>query len=153
FVGFVAALVAIRSTARIAHTDRINVNSWETYRAYNSNPVRAGRALAQQILHDTKGKGLPTYEEYLRYFGHPSTTSVTPGAPANSPASAERQAQRQYLHDLAAFYHQTGTLLAQGHLDREFTLLIVGPGLEDRWPVMQPLAGYYERPVPAGWSG
>jgi hypothetical protein len=151
--GFVVALFAILSTSRIARIDRVGVNSWEIYRAYNSAPVRAGRDIAQRILNDTGGTGLPTYDDYKRYFGTVFSTSsdgnVAPSPRSSAlaePGTRSVSAERQHLHDLAAFYHQTGTLLARGQLDPDFTLTLVGPGLEDRWPVLRPMASYYERP-------
>jgi hypothetical protein len=136
--GFVLSAIALVVSLRSAYTDRVSSNSWEIYRAYNSAAVRAGRAIALHLAQDTRGRGLPTYAEYRAYFGldaAPTSSTDQVGA---------LQADRQHLHDLAAFYHQTGVLLTKRHLDRDFTLLLVGPGLEDRWTVLYPLAGYYE---------
>ena len=142
-VSIALSLLALYVSLRSAHTDRINMNSWETYRAFNSPPVRLGRALALRIKHDTDMCGLPTYDDYRRYFG------ISTDAELPDDIVQQRRVERQHLHDLAAFFHQTGVLLAKGRLDREFTLLIIGPALEDRWPVLKPMAGYYED-VPYG---
>lgn len=130
-------MIALFILMRVARNDLINSNSWQTYESYNSDVTREGRAYTLRLLRETGGKGLPTYAEYRAYFGLDE-------APP-SEATARRQRERQHLHDLGNFYHQTGVLLWQGRLNRDFTLLLVGPGLEDRWAVMRPLADYYRR--------
>ncbi len=59
--------------------------------------------------------------------------------------SPERVKQRKYFHDLAAFYHNTGLLLARRRLDKDFTLSLVGPGLADRWMVFQAVSQFRSR--------
>lgn len=138
-VSIALSVVALAISWRTAHTDLVNLNSWETYRTYNGKDVRRGRVLALRILRDTGGRGLPTRADYREYF-----KLDTPEQTADEP-TRKRQQERQYLHDLAAFYHQTGVLLRQHRLDRDFTLLLVGPGLADRWALLEPLASYYEQ--------
>jgi hypothetical protein len=137
-VGLVVGVVALIISLRTAYTDRISSNSWEVYHAYHGKDVRRGRALALRIKRETNGMGLPTYAAYQAYFG------LDTAAGLSEELKAERLRERQHLHDLATFYHQTGLLLKKRHLDEDFTLLLVGPGLDDRWAIMQPLAGYYE---------
>lgn len=137
-LGLVVGAIALVVSLRTAYTDRISSNSWEVYHAYHGKDVRRGRALALRIKRETTGEGLPTYAAYRAYF------ELDPDSELSEDAKVERQRERQYLHDLATFYHQTGLLLKKGHLDEDFTLLLVGPGLDDRWSIMQPLAGYYE---------
>jgi hypothetical protein len=143
------SIIALVVSSLSAYVDRINTNSWETYQAYNSDGVRAGRALAQKILKDTEGVGLPTHEAYDHYFGLDikAAQPPLPGLPSEPVAAdsplAQLQESRQHLHDLAAFYHQTGELLRRRRLDEGFTMALVGPGLHDRWKALEPIASYY----------
>lgn len=138
--GIIFSLIALVVSLHDSRSDRINLNSWETYRAYNSEEVRHGRSLSLKVLRDTAGRGFESYSDYAEYFGI-LPTSLTH---ATAFASAVPSQERQYLHDLAAFYHQTGVLLTKNRLDRDFTLLLVGPGLEDRWNVYRQFAYFYE---------
>ncbi len=127
------SIAAITLSLRGEHVDRINSNTWETYRAYNDPDVRKGRALTLQMLRDPTFQGFATYDSYKNYF------SLPPYGDGTSTHSLGRQS----LHDLAAFYHQTGVLLQQRRLDKDFTLLLVGPGLADRWLIFKDMARLY----------
>jgi hypothetical protein len=138
-ISIILSIAALSFSLQDAQRSRVNSNSWETYQAYNSDAVRRGRELARKVMHDTHQNGFATYEEYRKYF------NINEDKPDDQQSS-----QRQWLHDLAAFYHQTGVLLHQGRLDRDFTLLMVGPGLEERWPVVQSISRLYEKDAPDG---
>jgi len=127
------SVVALFFSLKDSRQDRINSNSWEIYKAYNSEPVRKGRDLSLKILNDTKNMGFATHTDYMDYF---QTHAFS--------ASLGQVVERQYLHDLAAFYHQTGILLKNGLLNRDLTLLIVGFGLEDRWNLFRNFGEFFE---------
>jgi hypothetical protein len=136
-VSIVFSFAAVWFSLRDSYRDRINLNSWETYRAYNEANVREGRDLALAILRATNNRGFSTYENYATYF------KLAVALDEESEAVRALRKQRQYLHDLAAFYHETGLLLSRNQLDRDFTLLLIGPGLEDRWNVLRNFGEFY----------
>jgi hypothetical protein len=137
FISIILSFAAVWYSLRDSYHDRVNLNSWETYRAYNEPNVREGRELALTILRTTNYRGLATYEDYANYF------NLAAGPDEDSEALRNVRKQRQYLHDLAAFYHETGLLLSRNQLDRDFTLLLIGPGLEDRWNVLRNFGDFY----------
>jgi hypothetical protein len=149
-LSLIIAGMALYISWRTSRNDRINLNSWETYRAYNTEEVRHGRAIARQVLHDTDGRGYPTYDEYREHF-YPA-----PGVGIADQEAAARRREAQHLHDLLAFYHQVGLLFQKGELNKDFTLLLVGPGLHERWKFVKQFASYHENdksPEPYPYGG
>jgi hypothetical protein len=125
------SLIAVYSAFTISRHDQVNANSWETYRSYNSEEVRRGRAVTTRILKTTNKKGFATRQDYEEYFG------------SYPELGTEQYKDRQAYHDLASFYHHTGLLLARKRLDRDFTLSLVGSGLKDRWPLYEAIETFY----------
>jgi hypothetical protein len=129
FAGIIIAIFALVSSWQTAHFDRVNTNTWSTYEFHNSPDVREGRMLARAIMRDTSNQGFRNIEEYKKYFQLDGTQT--------------KELPDQKLHDLAAFYHQTGILLSQNRLDRDFTFSMVGEGLHDRWPVIGKMPEFF----------
>src|SRR6185437_4983440 len=125
-IGIVLSITAIFLAINAARKDRARSNSWETYHSFQSEEVKNGRDAARKVLRTTGGKGFESKADFDAYF------SQTGNA-----------ADRQKFHDLAAFYHQIGVLLKERKLDKEFTLLFIGPGLRDRWNVFQAVGTFY----------
>jgi len=123
-ISLLVSLGALLIAVTISRREQVNDNSWETYKSYNSPEVRKGRALTFSIVQQHQEfANRKDYEAYFEQDAH--------------------KEQRQYYHDLAAFYHQTGLLLAQKFLDANFTLSLVGPGLEDRWNLFRSISTFY----------
>jgi len=139
-ISIVVSSGALFVTWRAAYSDRINTNTWQTYETYNSELVRNGRVATRQALRDTNEQGFADYIAYRQYFYLDAPT----GAPEE--VVRERRKQEQHVHDLLAFYHQVGLLFQKGHLDKDFTLLLVGAPLYDRWKILAPIPGYFEEP-------
>src|SRR5437588_10274682 len=109
--------VALYVSTRDADRDRINANSWETYKSYNKGSIRRGRSVARRMLNDPKGKDFRAYVDWRAYFQLD-----------NPDAQTESQRDEQAVLDLATFYHQTGLLLTKQLLDEDFTMLLIGDG-------------------------
>lgn len=131
---------ALFVTWRAAYSDRINTNTWETYETYNSELVRNGRAAARTALKDVGAAGFADFATYRRYFHLDDPPEST------DKISLTRRQQEQHLHDLLAFYHQVGLLLQKGRLDKDFTLLLLGAGLHDRWKLLGRIPAFYAEP-------
>ncbi len=125
---------ALYVTSRVAKTDRLNTNTWATYEAYNSERVRAGRAAARAAM-KAHPQGFASLEDYEHHFLHSASTPKH---------AQELREQEQHLHDLMAFYHQVGLLLKKRLVDRDFTLLMLGAGLDDRWTLLSKIPPLFE---------
>lgn len=120
------SVVALYVSTRDADRDRINANSWETYKSYNEESIRRGRKITRQLQKNPDWSAIRTYAQWSEFFQLDSPDEQT-----------ESKLDEQAILDLAAFYHQTGLLLTKKLLDEDFTMQLVGDGFEDRWPVIQ----------------
>lgn len=139
-VSLVIAVSAIVVSIREAHAGRVSANTWEMYRGYNSDSVRLGRDTARQVLRDWPA-GFVDLKAYQAYFAAPLPAGY-PLPPGITPERMQKQ-REQSMHDLMAYYHQVGLLLGKGELDKDFTLLLVGGGLVDRWQSLANLPAFY----------
>src|SRR5258708_3530387 len=120
------SVVALYVSTRDADRDRINANSWETYKSYNEESIRRGRKITRQLQKNPDWSAIRTYAQWSEFFQLDSSDEQT-----------ESKLDEQAVLDLTAFYHQTGLLLTKKLLDEDFTMQLVGDGFEDRWPVIQ----------------
>jgi hypothetical protein len=132
------SVTAIVISWRWSKTTLINQNSWQTYQMYNSDEIRKGRAVARALgkepawdqVHDQRG-----YETFF-HMNEPE------GDGARDPIRTWHQ-DDQSIHYLLNYYHQVGMLLQRGLLDRDFTMLLVGEGLRDRWKTISRIPTFY----------
>lgn len=133
-VGLVSLLIssiAIYISLKNSRAERSTSSWWEIYREFQREEVKKGRLLAQKILTDTNRVGFLDREDYEKYFKQVM------------PDDNDHIFDKQYLHDLAAFYNLVGVLLHKGELNKDFILLLIGQGLEDRWSVFNHFADFY----------
>ncbi len=123
--------IAILITINNSRAERSTSSWWEIYREYQSEEVKKGRLLARKVMRDTHEIGFKGRKDYDEYFKHAM------------PNDKDHIFDKQYLHDLAAFYNLVGVLIQKGELNKDFILLLIGQGLEDRWPVFNAFADFY----------
>ena len=144
----IAAAAALIVSLRIARTGRKNTNTWAMYESYNSKAVRLGRKTARHIMRDHP-TGFTSQSDYYAYFDPSNLPSNYVMSPRLDQMNAQdraimQQRREQSMHDLMAYYHQVGLLLKEGELDQDFTLLLLGGGLKDRWDVLEGLPPLWE---------
>lgn len=127
----VVSAIAIFITIKNSRLERSASSWWEIYREFQREEVAKGRLLAQKILTDTHRIGFKDRKDYVTYF---KQTRINDN---------DRIFDKQYLHDLAAFYNLVGVLIQKGELNKDFIFLLIGQGLEDRWPVFNAFADFY----------
>lgn len=132
-----AAVLALVVSLRIARTGRKNANTWAMYQGYNSKSVRLGRKTARDIIREGRA-GFTSQDDYYAYFA-PGNLPANYALPPRQDAANMQRLREQSLHDLMAFYHQVGLLLEKRELDKDFTLLLLGGGLADRWQALDGL--------------
>jgi hypothetical protein len=123
--------IAIFISITNSRAERSSSSWWEIYREFQREEVKKGRLLAQKILTDTHRIGFKDRKDYVQYFKQVR------------PDDNEHIFDKQYLHDLAAFYNLVGVLIQKRELNKDFILLLIGQGLEDRWPVFNAFADFY----------
>lgn len=139
----IAASVALGVSLWIASTGRKNTNTWAMYESYNSKAVRLGRKTARDIMKDNSVR-FPSQTAYYAYFASDNLPPNYVLPPSMDPTKIQdraimQQRREQSMHDLMAFYHQVGLLLEKRELNKDFTLLLLGGGLADRWEVLEGL--------------
>lgn len=116
----------------------INQNSWQTYQMYNSKEIRQGRAAARSLGGQPGWQSVRDGASYSAFF----RLADPEGSGPNDPV-AELHRQDRVLHYLLNYYHQVGMLLQRNLLDRDFTMLLVGEGLRDRWETVSRIPTFY----------
>jgi hypothetical protein len=130
-ISLALAIVAVLITTSDTRVNRINANSWETYRMYNSAEIIEARRVARAVGRDPAWEQVKSYKQYAVFF----RLDAPLGDPPNTDLQVLRE-QEQALHYLLNYYHQLGTLLRKRLLDKDFTMFLVGGGLHDRWEVL-----------------
>jgi len=145
------ALVAIRFGVVTSERQRTDSNTWSMYEAYNNASVRLGRVTAREIT-KSHPMGFVTQADYYAYFDE---GNLPPGfvLPPEDSTKQMQVMREQSMHDLMAFYHQVGLLLLKHGLDKDFTLMLIGAGLSDRWPVLGTLPGLWATPKDYPYGG
>jgi hypothetical protein len=145
------ALIAIRYGVVTSERQRADSNTWSMYEAYNSEAVRLGRVTAREA---TKShlQGFASQADYSAYFDEENLPKGFVLPPEVSPKQMQVM-REQSMHDLMAFYHQVGLLLLKHGLDKDFTLMLIGGGLSDRWPVLGMLPGLWATPKDYPYGG
>ena len=138
-VGVVLAIIALRMSTRESRTTRVNSNSWETYHMYNSAEIKDARRIAREVGQDPNWGAVRDYSSYRAYF----RLDEPLGGPQDA-TLRDLRTREQDLHYLLGYYHQVGTLLGDGLMDENFTLLLLGGGLRDRWPVLGRIPLFYD---------
>jgi hypothetical protein len=131
------ALFALYVGVKVTRVESVDVNSWEMYRSYNSEAVRLGRATAREAL-KVRPHGFRDSSDYDAYF-LPGNLPADYVLPSGVTPARMQQLREQSMHDLMAFYHQVGLMLQRRGLDKDFTLLLIGGGLQDRWGILEGL--------------
>lgn len=138
-LSIILSIIALVVTWRAAYTDRINSNSWEIYRTYNSGDIKRGRSIAHKLLRDPAWQRVTNYNSYRAYFHLDTSEEAVLADHEKSLKEGE-----QSLHDLMAYYHQVGLLLQKKLLDKDFTMLLLGGGLANRWDVLARIPEFYD---------
>lgn len=150
-VSVIVSVLTVLVSERVARVGRIDTNTWEMYRAYNSDAVRRGRTTAREIA-----KGNPNgFTNEDAYYGYFTPDNLPPNyvLPEGVSRQHMQQLREQSMHDLMAFYNQVGLMLRKRELDRDFTLLLIGGGLKDRWDVLGTLPGLWENKTDLPYGG
>lgn len=139
-LGTVLSIVAIAVTWISSKTDRTNENNWQTYTIYNSDDIKRGRAAARAVGNDPNWKNVKDLKAYRAFL-----KKDLEAATKEDHEEKERLAHLdQDLHYLLGYYHQVGLLLEQKLLDEDFTMLLLGEGLADRWDALAPVPLFYK---------
>ena len=135
----VFALISLFVSWQVSKTTRINANSWETYRTYFSPELREARRVVRQVEKDSRWKDVKVEADYRLFFRLDE--------PLGGPDEATLQQLRsdeQHVHYLLNFYHQIGIMLQRGLLDEDFTMFLLGGGMNDRWAVVGRVPSLYK---------
>ena len=137
-VSVIISIVALTKTLQDARTNRINANSWQTYTMYNSDEIKRARQVTRRVGRDEAWKAVHDLASYNAYFQLDAPTAV-----GSASEHGTLRDDEQHIHYLLAFYHQVGMLLHRQLLDRDFTMLLLGEGLDNRWNVLGIIPGFY----------
>ena len=136
------ALISLVISWQVTRTERINNNSWETYRIYTVHDIERSRTVVRAVAKDPAWQNVKSLAAYTAYFHLDARVDDTT-APPHRQFIEQLHRNEQDLHNLLNVYHQVGLLLNRGLLDTEFTMRLLGAGLEDRWPVVGRVPSFY----------